>query len=411
MQDSYGLEVSAAGPAVDAWLEGLQAGFSFDNSGIEQHSRALELAPDFALGHATLARQFQIHGQREAAHKSLARACSLDAHVNEREASQINIIRASMQFQTDTLDLALAHIERWPLDITVFSMVIGPFGLLAFSGRETWRDDCVALQQKHRQTWPSEDWWYQSALAFALAEAAGPDNHSQLGAALEEAEQAWQIKATGNCAHTLSHAYHELDDVRNGRAFLQEWCASYGQSSDMRHHLVWHDALHEFDLGAPDAKAMTALYEAEFDPAVADPMPLTTFSDNASFLWRCCLHGAPLDTRFAQQTLAYAEEHFPSLEFGFAAVHRILVTALLGSDIETKALTTAIDDLEAKRNASYFEQLLTGAIAFTQGDYGKSQTILGPQVAHTVLMGGSNPQRAIVQQTYERAKELAGSRA
>ena len=411
MPDLYGLDVSATGPAVDAWQEGLLAGFSFDNSGIEQHSRALELAPDFALGHATLARQFQIHGQREAAHASLAKACSLDAHINEREASQINVIRASMQFQTDTLDLALAHIERWPLDITVFSMVVGPFGLLAFSGRESWRDDCLALQQKYRQVWPNEDWWYQSALGFALAEAAGPDNPVQLGAALEEAERAWQTKATGNCAHTLSHVYHERNEIDEARAFLQEWCASHGQSSDMRHHLVWHDTLYELDSGTADAVALTALYQREFDPAVADPMPLTTFSDNASFLWRCCLHDATLDAHFAQQTLAYAEEHFPSLEFGFAAVHRILITALLGSDAELKTLTEAIGDLKGNRNASYFEQLLAGAIAFTQRDFDKSQAIFEPLVAHTVLMGGSNPQRSIVQQTYERAKELAGNRA
>lgn len=411
MADLYGLEVSAAGPAVDAWQEGLLAGFSFDQSGIEQHSKALELAPDFALGHATLARQLQIHGQREAAHESLATACSLDAHANEREASQINVIRASMQFQADTLDLALAHIERWPLDITVFSMVIGPFGLLAFSGRETWREDSLALQQKHRQAWPSEDWWYQSALGFALAEAAGPDSDSQLGAALEEAERAWQIKATGNCAHTLSHVFHERSEVDECRAFLKGWCADYGQSSDMRHHLIWHDTLYELDSGQADSTAMTALYQEEFDPAVADPMPLTTFSDNASFLWRCCLHGAPLDSRFAEQMLTYAKKHFPSLEFGFAAVHRILITALLGSDTELSALTTAIDDLESNRNAGYFEQVLAGAVAFTQGEFENSQAIFAPLVGPTLLIGGSNPQRAIVQQSYERAKKLAEQQA
>ena len=413
MQDNYGYTISTSGPAVDAWLEGLEAGFSFDSSGIEQHTKALELAPDFALAHAALARQQLIHGQRGQAFASLDKANSLSVKVGAREASQIAVLSASMHYQADALALALAHIDRWPLDITVFSMVVGPFGMLAFSGQAAWREDSLALLQKYQQKWPNEDWWYQSALAFALAESAQNSNSenkamTKLDFAQKKAEQSWQQKPTGNCAHTLSHIHFEQNDVKGGRAFLHDWLTSFGQTSDMRHHLVWHDVLYELNSGEMNHVSMTELYQTEFDPKVADPMPLTTFADNASFLWLCCLHGYRFDAAYASQMIDYADQYFPSLDFSFAAVHRVLITALFGADSTTESLRSSILGLEDTRSVNYLEQLLTAATAFTFGDHSECASHLQPLLQETVLIGGSNPQRAIVQKTYDRAKQLAG---
>jgi hypothetical protein len=62
--------------------------------------------------------------------------------------------------------------------------------------------------------------------------------------------------------------------------------------------------------------------------------------------------------------------------------------------------------LEEERSANYLNNLLIGASAFADRDFRFSADSLESTVSSTVLMGGSNPQRAIVEQTYLRAKQL-----
>ena len=145
VNDQYGYKVTNAGPAYDVWLQGLHWADTFDASGIIELEQAVQTSPDFALAHAALAKQRMFHGFHEEANHSLDTALSLANHVTEREASLIAVLTASLRFQANALNLALQHIKQWPLDRLVFSLVIGPFGLLAFSQSKTWREDCLSL--------------------------------------------------------------------------------------------------------------------------------------------------------------------------------------------------------------------------------------------------------------------------
>jgi len=267
--DKYGMGVSANGNAVAVWRDGLEAGLSLDASGIPELQAAVELAPDFALAHTSLARQQMQYGMRAEALQSLTNAIDLYHLVSEREASQIVVLASTMEHKSNALELALAHLEQWPLDIFVFSLVVGPFGLLALSEQPCWRTGCLALLEKYRSVWPSNDWWYLSALGYALAEC------EQLDEAYDLATQAWQAKPTGNCAHTLSHVLHAQGDEKRGQDFLQEWLLQHRQeteyASDMRHHLAWHQALHGLQHGTATQQWMTQLYELEFDPKISAP--------------------------------------------------------------------------------------------------------------------------------------------
>ena len=392
--DIYGLSITGSGTALSLWQEGIHCADTFDASGIAELTKAVGLAPNFALAHAALAKQQMFHGFADDSMASLAAAQALIAKVTEREASLIGVLSATLNFSAKALQLALTHIDRWPLDRFVFSLIVGPFGLLAFSQQYDWREKCLALMLHHQKDWPKDDWWYLSALAFSQAECG----------ATQEAEQtalhAWQQSPNGNCAHTLSHVYKEQNDCVAGVEFLNSWLAEQGTSSDMRHHLVWHLALLTLESGTAKQAALEQLYRSEFDPSVSDPMPLTTYSDNASILWRCCLNKTPLDLAFVEQTLEYGKRFYPELGFNFVDMHRVLLTALSSRNAEVAALRAEILQQDSP---DFLRDLLDGALAFTEGDYPKVKRYLEPVLNNTVLLGGSNPQRAVVLETYNAA--------
>ena len=394
--DSYGLEVSGAGAGLSLWQDGLHCADTFDASGIDELKQALTLAPNFALAHAALAKQQKFHGFADDSDVSLAAAQALINQVTEREASSIAVVAAALNFQAKALEMALAHIEQWPLDRMVFSLIVGPFGLLAFSRQYDWREQCLALLLHYHKHWPKDDWWFLSALAFSQAECGRVHEAEQL------ALNAWALSANGNCAHTLSHVYKEQDNCIAGGEFLKSWLADQGTSSDMRHHLAWHLALLGLESGSADKGSLEDLYRTEFDPRVADPMPLTTYSDNASILWRCSLNKTPLDLAFVEQTLEYGKQVYPDLGFSFVDMHRVLLTALSGRNNEVASLRLAISQ---QPQPSMLANLLDGALAFTEGDYAKVKRCLAPVLNDIVLLGGSNPQRAVVVETYNAASK------
>ena len=131
------------------------------------------------------------HGFAEESKASMATSVDLADKVTEREASAIGILSATLNFNPNSLQLALTHIDRWPLDRLVLSLIIGPFGLLAFSQKADWRERCLSLLLHNQEYWPADDWWYLSALAFSKAEC---------GAVAEAeimAQKAWSRSANG----------------------------------------------------------------------------------------------------------------------------------------------------------------------------------------------------------------------
>ena len=396
--DSYGLAVSSSGAAFKAWRKGFQASLSFDASGIPELSQAVELDPNFALAHAMLARQQVIHGMRQLGHQSLATALQLLTHTNARETSQIEITANAMRNEASALPLALEHLTQWPLDVFVFGQIVGPFGLFAFSGRQDWQQECLNLLEQYSKKFPSDDWWFLSSQAFALAET------GNLQIAERVAEQAWEIAHNGTCAHSLSHVHFEQCALHEGIAFIDHWITKHeGARSDMRHHLMWHQALFNMELGNTSSKSMTQLYLQELDPKVSDPLPLSTYSDNASLLWHCALNEFSMPQQFHQTTHAYGQQHFAQPGFPFADMHTIVITALLEDDQLIEQLTLNLEQIEDQNNRRLLSTLLAGVSAFVKGKYSESAETLKTILVDSICLGGSNPQRRIVEETYLQA--------
>ena len=399
-RDFYGYALSADPAAVPHFLSGLADALSFDASGIAALDASVAADPGFALAQALLGRQQFIHGQRASGQAAMKHALTLSAAETGREASAVRLLHLAMEDRNAAMAGALEHLEDWPCDAIVFSLLIGPFGLFSSSGRRDWREATLALMERHRPAFPGDDWWLLSNLSFTQAEA------GQSALALEIGEHALGLRSTGLAAHSVSHAQLELGMKDEGLRFARDWLAGPGRASDMRHHISWHAAVFEYDLKVGDAGHLHRHFATEMSAAVCDPMPLSTFSDNASFLWRMALRQLPPAREPVAETLAYMDRHFVFSGFAFADLHRIAITALGGDDDRKAALAQDLRR-QCEREGSAVSGLLVtlcdGFFAFAEGRYRAAAALLAPVLDDTVLLGGSNPQRRLVADTHEAA--------
>jgi len=367
----------------------------------------VRIDPDFALAYATLGHQQIIHGFGAQGRENIARAMTLCSIVSEREASQIRLLSTMAEFDDSALTRALAHIKRWPTDIYVFSKVAGAFGLLAFSGDKNWQQANVDLFLENAKYWPEDDWWFLTTMGFMQSDA------GDLGSARSNTERAWHLRPNGNCAHSLSHVQIEEGALVEGRDFISQWLDGPGQDSDFRHHLVWHGFVIDSLMGSANAGQMQTMYANELDAKVSDPMPLSTFADNASFLWRGKLAGLDAPANAIQDTLEYMENRFAHSGFGFADIHRIMVVALSNSserkqELENELLKLKNAEFDTDSVAHALVDMMNGFIAFAERDFDSSARTLAPVIEASVMLGGSNPQRSVIGETFMQACHNAG---
>ena len=178
---------------------------------------------------------------------------------------------------------AEAHLDEYPRDALVLSMLLGAFGLYAFSGRPDHDAAKLAVCERLASHY-GEDWWFLSYLGWSHTEA------GNLGTGRALSERAMALRSeNANAAHGLSHAMFEQGDMDAGRKFLSQWLPAHDRKSFLHGHLWWHMALTALDDG--DLDGALAIYEQQIKPADRPYPPLNIFTDGASLLWRLWLAG------------------------------------------------------------------------------------------------------------------------
>lgn len=404
-KDTYDLDVTCASDAaLQAYLTGLEFSLQFDQPAINEFREAISLDDDFALAHAALGRQLFVHGQGATAKEHLQKALKLANLVTSREQSAIKAIAAAACFEPEALATVLAHVADYPQDVFVLAHLLGPFGMLAFSGSPDWHAQNVALLKETQSFYRDDDWWHLAERSFFHAE------QRQLEASRSCGERAWLISENGNTAHSLAHLHFEAGALEEGKSFISEWLAKFGTTSNMRHHLVWHDSLLSMELGV-DYHEMFGLYERELDPGVSEATPLEILADNASFLWRCHLSGIDIPLATCEELHGFAESSFGHIGFAFADIHRAMAAALLTrhgrhDDFTERLSQVSSSSAETVVHCSY--EYALGCSAFCSEDYAGAVKTLEPVLAKSVNVGGSNPQRRIIEDTYVEACIRAG---
>jgi len=398
--DNYDLQVTCSSDAaLQAYLAGIACALRFDAPGIGELTAAITEDEDFALAHATLARQLLIHGFRRQSAVHMKKALALAANVTSREQAAIDVIERACRADPQAIRIAQQHVATWPQDVFVLSHLLGPFGMLAFSGESGWARQNVVLLERTKSAYREDDWWHLTTAGFFAAET------GQFVQARQYCERAWSIDENGNCAHSLAHLHFELGALDEGKAFIDAWLPAHGMASDMRHHMVWHLAFLDLESGV-DIEEIYSVYDRELDAAISDPMPLTTLSDNAAFLWRCLLAGKKAPVSINEDVLAYAEKHYGNCGFYFADIHRAMATALQADTDSQQEFLEKLRRIAVKREsrvAASLEVFADAFGAFANGAYDDVVQSLEPLLPDSVLLGGSNPQRRIVEDTYLEA--------
>ena len=359
---------------------------------------------EFALAHAALARQFFIHGQLDASARHFDLATANSGKITPRERDAIAITAAGVKGDPQATASARAHINTYPQDIFVLSQLVGPFSLLAFSGMADWRQQCAGILEETKRHYSQDDWWHLTSRGFFAAEL------GELSQSRSDCERAWSIEENGNCAHSMAHMHFEAGAIDEGRAFIDDWIGEYGSASEMRHHLIWHGCLLDIENGV-DIDELVSIYARELDDAICDPTPLETLSDNASLLWRCFLGGANIPETMQRGLLNYVQRNFDHSGFAFADLHRSIGSALNQEGDKRNELEASLREVAEKTDSMASRCVQHAARAFGEfadENFHAAAESLKPILSDTILLGGSNPQRRIVEETYIEACIRAG---
>jgi tetratricopeptide (TPR) repeat protein len=399
-KDAYDLDVTCASDAaLQAFLSAMDCSLRFDRTAIEEFGAAIELDEEFAIAHAALGRQLFMLGHSAESATHFKKAVSLANSATSRERDAIQIANGAVRGDPQTIAMARAHVERYPTDVFVLAHLLGPFGLLAFSGITDWSEQNIALLRATKARYRADDWWHLTTEGFFAAE------EGRLMEASKICERAWGISENGNCAHSLAHLHFEACVLDEGRDFIREWVAEYGDHSNMRHHLLWHLAMIDLESGL-EMSDVFETYDLEFYPATNGPSPLEMLCDNASFLWRCHLAGVEIPVGVCDEVNQYAESHFGFFGFAFADAHKAMASALQPSTEKHETLVAHLSEFASSANTDVAEFITqySGALgAFAKGEYARAVGILEPFLSSSILIGGSNPQRRIIEETFVEA--------
>ena len=111
------------------------------------------------------------HGRGASARPGRAGAAAFGSAPARASAAHVEITAAAIEGQPKiALAGAEQHLEEYPRDALVLSLLLGAFGLYAFSGRADHDAARVAICERHANHY-GEDWWFLSYLGWSHTEA------------------------------------------------------------------------------------------------------------------------------------------------------------------------------------------------------------------------------------------------
>jgi hypothetical protein len=394
-QDRYDLPLTTASDRAAAFYrDGVDLVLSAWYGAGEAFDHAILEDPAFALAHIARARIHQMNMEVTEARAKAAHARQLAAAASPRERRHVEIMAAVIEGQPKAaLSGAEQHLEEFPRDALILSLLLGAFGLYAFSGRADHDAARLAICERNARHY-DEDWWFLTYLGWSHTEA------GNAGAGRIVTERAIALRPqNGNAAHALSHALFEQGDTEAGRTFLSGWLPAHERASYLHGHLSWHAALTAIEAG--DLDGALTIYEERVKPSDSGYPPLNVFTDGASLLWRLSLAGKSGLDPYWQDVAAYGDRFFPRAGAHFADVHYALVAAAMGSD----RLESRLAELQALETDGRLApgpsaiNLCRGIRAFADGDNEAAIRLLEPQMSTLVRIGGSHAQRELWEDT------------
>ncbi len=172
IRDRYDLPLTTTSERAAAhYRDGMDYMLSAWHGAEDAFDRAIQEDADFALAHIARARLHQLNMQGKQARAMAAQAVQLGATASPRERQHIQIMADVIESRPKVaVSGAEAHLEEYPRDALVLSVLLGAFGLYAFSGRPDHDAAKLAVCERAAPHY-GEDWWFLSYLGWSHTEA------------------------------------------------------------------------------------------------------------------------------------------------------------------------------------------------------------------------------------------------
>ena len=361
---------------------------------LEELNLAILQDPDFALAYAARARLHAIHARPAQAKIEISFAEALVLrNGTEREKSHVGALSLAINGRSaEALKASLSHLESWPQDVLIFGLLLGAFGLFAFSVIADHDQARVDLCERYAAHFASDDWWFLTYRGWSHTE----NGNLARGRALTQ--QALEIRrSNGNAAHAMAHSLHECGANAEAQQLIADWLPDYDRTGVLHGHIAWHGAL--VALEQEDVESALDYYTSNVAPSSSAGTPINIVSDCASFLWRLEAYGYRAPPHLWSEAAAYASGYFQQPGFAFADFHMSLIDAYTGNQPMLERRHCAIMQTlqDALSPASSVSLELSSAIqAFASGDFAACSKFLEPLGAETARIGGSGAQRELV---------------
>ena len=377
--------------AASAYRDGFDRLLAAWNGVEEALDRAIAADPDFALAHAARARIHATFGRGAEARACTARARELVAKATDRERGHVHAIASAIEGKPrEALAAAERHLETYPRDALVLLLLLGAFGLYAFSGRNDHDQARLAVCDRLAPAY-GEDWWFLAYHGWSNTEAGNS------GVGLEQTQRSLALRHdNGHAAHALAHTYFELGDATEGERFLNGWLDRHPRSGFMHWHLAWHQTLLRVEAG--DGEGAFKMFKEQIRPSASDAPPINVMSDGASLLWRLALEGREISRADWEEIADYGDRRIPAAGNHFIDLHYVLAAAAMRDDARLSRRIAELAALHARGRlapGAVGLGLCEGARALAAGDARAAVRILEPLMPELVRIGGSHAQREL----------------
>ena len=207
--------------------------------------------------------------------------------------------------------------------------------------------------------------------------------------------------------HVKAHILEADSRPREGNDWLAAQTGHWPIGNNLVHHLWWHRALMQLDLGQRDA--VLASYDANIrnlDAPLtrATPDQFNDLQNAAALLWRLELLGLDVGARW-NELADKAEARIGDTGYLLLPPHLVLALAATGRDDAAArflgALREQAGDLDRWEAAAIGEVVLPvceAGLAHRRGQHGRVVALLQPRLEQIRLLGGSNAQRDLFRQ-------------
>jgi tetratricopeptide (TPR) repeat protein len=378
-------------------------------------NRMIEADPDFALGHCLKGYLLLSNANpafSESIEQTLRAAEAGAAAASERERRHLAAFAA---WAAGSLDRAFA-VWRDILDAN-------PTDLLAVRICDTtwFRHGQTAkiLEQADRLAprWsadlPGYD-CFQTVWAFAHEEAG-----DTAGAERAVDEALAQDRTNYFAQHVKAHIMEMECRPREGSQWLAAQEGSWALGNQLIHHLWWHRALMQLELGERDA--VLASYDENIrnldEPMTrATPDHFVDLQNAPSLLWRLERMGVDVGGRW-EELADKAEARIGETGHPLLVPHLVMALAATGRADAAERFIAALRERAADRSLWALENLAEAmlpaceaAVAHRRGDCARVVALLAPRREQIRLLGGSNAQRDLFTQMLIDAAVKAGRR-